>query len=164
MKRSTAMLVGAATAALAVSSVATTPAMAEPIPAASSYADLFEPVPNAMARLAADDASQPAARLQLAQYQGDNNGGGYDQQHHHHHAQGDYSGGGYNQHHHHHQAQGDYNGGYNRGYNQHHHHHHYRNRNRNRAWYRSNGYSWYGGRWVIRPVHHHHHHHHHDGY
>ena len=43
----------------------------------------------------------------------------------------------------------------------HHHHHHYRGR----AWYTQHGYSWFGGRWALRPVrhHHHHHHHHHDG-
>ena len=123
MKRSTAMLAGAATVALAAGALATSPAMADPIPLATSYADLLEPVPNAMERLASADANPPAAQMELAQW--DNRGGG-------------------NYHHHHH-----------------HHHHHYRNR----AWYRSNGYSWDGGRWVFRPVHHHHHHHHHhDGY
>ncbi len=116
MKRSTVMLSCAATAALAAGTTISSPAMADPIPAATSYADLLEPVPDAMERLAADDANQPAAHLQLAQYQG-------------------------NYHHHHH----------------HHHHHH------GRRWYQANGYSYYGGRWVIRPVHHHHHHHH-DGY
>lgn len=44
----------------------------------------------------------------------------------------------------------------------HHHHHHHHH---NRRWYRSHGYIWSGGAWIIRPVaHHHHHHHHHQNY
>ena len=42
-------------------------------------------------------------------------------------------------------------------YASHHHHHHHHH---NRRWYRSNGYSWLNGAWVLRPRHHHHHHHH----
>jgi hypothetical protein len=80
MKRSTAMLAGAATVALAAGAVASSPAMAEPIPAAASYADLLEPVPNAMERLAVADANQPAAHVELAQY-----GGPVNHHHHHHH-------------------------------------------------------------------------------
>ena len=124
MKRSTAILAGAATVALAAGGMTASPAIADPIPVATSYADLLVPVPDAMERLAAADANQPAAHLELAQWNGQQNG---------------------NYHHHHH-----------------HHHHVYRNR----GWYRANGYSWDGGRWVLRPRHHHHHHHHHhhDGY
>ena len=36
----------------------------------------------------------------------------------------------------------------------HHHHHHHSAR-----WYRSNGYRWSGGAWVLLPKVHHHHHH-----
>jgi hypothetical protein len=152
MKRSTAMLAGAATMALAAGAVASSPAMADPIPVATSYADLLNPVPNAMERLAADDANQPAARMELAQY-----GGPVD---HHHHQQQynqyDQNGGqGYNNHHHHQQIYNRYD--QNRGHRYHHHHH-------NRRWYQSNGYNWDGYRWVLRPVHHHHHHHHNNGY
>jgi dienelactone hydrolase len=41
-------------------------------------------------------------------------------------------------------------------YHHHHHHHHHHNR----RWYRSHGYFWSGGAWVLRPRHHHHHHNH----
>ncbi|HEY3796777.1 MAG TPA: hypothetical protein VGL58_00355 [Caulobacteraceae bacterium] len=43
---------------------------------------------------------------------------------------------------------------------QYHHHHHHHHSHYTRSWYMSHGYSWFGGRWVLRPVHHHHHHHH----
>jgi hypothetical protein len=113
------MLAGAATVALAAGALATIPALADPIPVATSYADLLEPVPNAMERLAVADANPPAAHLELAQYGGPN----YHHHHHHHHhhfrdrrwylSNGYYwAGGGWRLrpvHHHHH----------------HHHHHHY---------------------------------------
>jgi len=152
MKRTTAMLAGAATAALAVG-VAVSPAIAEPIPAATSYADLLQPVPNAMERLAASDASQATGRVELAQYYRNDDRGYY-------------------HHHHHHHWRRDRAWYLNNGYYwsdgrwilrpvYHHHHHDWR---RDRAWYLSNGYIWYGNQWVRRPMHHHHHHHHHDGY
>ena len=84
MKRSSVMLAGAATAALAAG-VAASPAMAEPIPAAMSYADLLQPVPNAMERLAASDANQAAGRVELAQYYRNDDRGNYHHHHHHHH-------------------------------------------------------------------------------
>jgi hypothetical protein len=40
----------------------------------------------------------------------------------------------------------------------HHHHHHHHH---SRRWYRSHGYTWSGGAWVLAPAPHHHHHHHH---
>jgi len=109
------MLAGAATAVMAAGAMASAPAMADPIPVATSYADLFEPVPNAMERLSADDASQPTAHLELAQWAPGN-------YHHHHH------------HHHHNRAWYLSNGYYWYGgrwvlrpvhHHHHHHHHHY---------------------------------------
>ena len=44
-------------------------------------------------------------------------------------------------------------------YNRHHHHHHHHH---NRHWYRTHGYSWLNGAWVLAPRPHHHHHHHHN--
>jgi hypothetical protein len=41
------------------------------------------------------------------------------------------------------------------------HHHHHHHHHHSREWYRSHGYIWSGGAWILRPVHHHHHHHHH---
>jgi hypothetical protein len=80
---------------------------------ANSFADLLEPIPNAVALLQAVDESAPAPsaddNVQLAQYY-----------HHHHH------------HHHHSQYRRDYDGGYGprviivpRRYRHHHHHHHH---------------------------------------
>ena len=110
MTRKTTMIAGAAVAAMAAGAGASAPAAADPIPQAATYADLLQPVPDAMTRLQDADA-QHLAGFQQAQYYGDRN--------------------------------------------HHHHHHNYRSR----RWYQSHGYSWYGGRWVIRPRHHHHHHH-----
>jgi hypothetical protein len=116
-------------------------AAANPIPPAVSYADLLEPVPDASARLAADDAVRDqVVRLQLAQYS--------DHHHHHHH-------------HHHHSWQWYRDNGYYwnggawmviPGYDHHHH---------AAWWYRNRGYFWNGWAWTPRPHHHHHHHHHH---
>ncbi|HEY1878498.1 MAG TPA: hypothetical protein VGG68_01050 [Caulobacteraceae bacterium] len=82
MNRKTAMLMGAA-AALTAGPALAQPAQApaEPaVPAASSYADLLQPIPNAVERLEIADMQEEAApvpRLIQAQY--------YQQQHHHHH-------------------------------------------------------------------------------
>jgi hypothetical protein len=83
MKRNTAMLTGAAAMALGGGAVMAPVAMADPIPAASSYADLLEPVPDARARLHADDAlADSNAHLIPAQL---NIGIGVGHHHHHHH-------------------------------------------------------------------------------
>jgi hypothetical protein len=121
------MIAGAAVAALAAGAGASAPVAANPIPKASSYADLFEPVPDAIIRLQASDA-QHAATFQEAQYNGNQYNRGYDRRD---------------------------DRGYDRGRDHHHHHSNYRSR----RWYQSHGYSYYGGRWQIRPRHHHHHHH-----
>ena len=85
MKRKTAMLMGAAaalTAAPALSAQAAAPN--EPaVPDAASYADLLQPIPNAVERLRISDmeeqqAAQEAPQLIQAQY---------NQHHHHHHHQ-----------------------------------------------------------------------------
>lgn len=112
INRKTAMLAGAA-AALAAGPVLAAPAGGEPaVPVAASYADLLQPIPNAVERLRAAEAQDDLRPAQLIDAQ-------------------------YIAHHHHH-----------------HHHHH------SRRWYMQNGYSWYGGAWVLRPRPHHHHHHH----
>ncbi|WP_324086691.1 hypothetical protein [Phenylobacterium sp.] len=146
MHRKTAWFAGVAAAALLVGGAAMPSiAAAAPIPPAYSYADLLEPVPDATARLAVDDAMQrPDARLQTVQYW----------EHHHHH-------------HHHHSWQWYRDNGYywNDGgwalipYYDHHHH--------ARGWYEDRGYYWNGWAWAPRPHyrhHHHHHHHHHHQY
>jgi hypothetical protein len=117
MDRKTATMIGIAGAFAAGPALAAPTPEQPAVPAASSYADLLQPIPNAVERLKIADA-QAAAQPKLieAQY--------YPNQHHHHH-----------------------------------HHHH------NRRWYLRNGYSWYGGAWVLRPrAHHHHHHHHHHNH
>ena len=79
------MLAGAAVIALIGGAMQAPVAMADPIPAAASYADLLEPVPDAMARIHADDQlAQENARLIPAQIR---IGIGSDHHHHHHHAQ-----------------------------------------------------------------------------
>jgi hypothetical protein len=147
MTRKSFWLAGAAAAALWVS--AATPSLAapasEPVPPALTYADLLEPVPDAPARLFADDAAREAqARLILA----DDGGWGPGFGHHHHH-----------HHHHHHSWQWYRDNGY--GWNgsgwypipqAHHHHHAWQ-------WYRARGYFWNGWAWAPGPHHHHHHHH-----
>jgi len=112
MQGKTATLIGAAALAIAPAFTAPAAAQASPVPLAASYADLLEPVSNAVERLKLADAEADARPAQLIQAQ-------------------------YHHHHHHHQAR------------------------RGRGWYLQHGYSWFGGRWVIRPVQHHHHHHHH---
>jgi len=122
MTSKTNLLAGAAALSVAAAgAMLSTTAVAEPIPRAMSYADLLEPVPDAMSRLAVDDAaaqSRPAKLIQ-AQYWG---GYGRPYYHHHHH------------HHHHHRwihPYGWYWDGfgwaprpyYHRYYHHHHHHH-----------------------------------------
>ncbi len=84
MKIRMAALLGSTAALLAVPAAqAAAPATQSQQPlAASSYAELLEPVPNAVQALEADNSAQQPARMQLAQYH-----------HHHHH---------YHHHHHHH--------------------------------------------------------------
>ena len=114
MRRTTTSLItAAASVALAAPALHAAPA----VPPAASYADLFEPIPNAVERLKASD-TEGEARFIEAQYGPPPTA---------------------NPHHHHH----------------HHHHHH------SHHWYRSHGYVWLNGQWVLRPHHHHHHHHHH---
>src|SRR5579872_7218849 len=117
MERKTAMFTGVAAAAISIGSVAVSPAAAEPIPQAATYADLLETVPNAMERLNTADAvdKNGEAHLVLAQY----DRGVAHHHHHHHHSRRWYRANGYiwngrawvrrPVHHHHH----------------HHHHHNY---------------------------------------
>ncbi|MBV8839363.1 MAG: hypothetical protein JO000_22750 [Alphaproteobacteria bacterium] len=95
-------ILGAAVAATAMSSVTPTPSLA-----ANSFADLLEPVPNAVAALKADDARAMAerseGRVQLAQW------------HHHHHR---FFRRWHHHHHHHHRF-------FRRWHHHHHHHHHH---------------------------------------
>jgi hypothetical protein len=96
MKNHLAFLLCSATALLAWNGAQATPAASEPSSSAQSYADLLEPIPNAVAALIADDmarARQPKPLLQLAQFY-----------HHHHHHHGFY-------HHHHHHHHGYFGGG-----------------------------------------------------
>ena len=83
METKTINMIGAA-AVIAVGAATAAPASAEPIPAAASYADLLQPVSDAMSRLTADDAARQNAPAELyrAQY---NPGGPVDHHHHHHH-------------------------------------------------------------------------------
>ena len=83
MQTRTAMLTGAAALALTGGAMLAPPAMAEPIPPAASYADLLEPVPDARARIHADDARDSGdARVIPAQL---SIGIGIGHHHHHHH-------------------------------------------------------------------------------
>jgi len=83
MDKKIAGLLGAAAALTTVSGAhATTAQIAAPAPV-TTYRNLLEPVPNAVALLKADDAAraqQKPARVQLAQY--------YHHHHHHHHHHG----------------------------------------------------------------------------
>jgi hypothetical protein len=125
----TVLMVGAAVAALAASPTFAAPRSA-PIPAslvAASYADLLEPIPNAVELLQASDFERAARPVQLIQAQ-------YEQRHHHHH----HDSGWYRQ-------NGYYwNGGsWVLGAAPHHHHHH------DSGWYRQNGYQWNGSSWSL---------------
>jgi len=114
MTGKTATIIGAA-AALAAGptlAVAATPD-AQAVPVAASYAELLQPIPNAMERLQASDAEAQARPAQLIEAQ-------YVVAHHHHH------------HHHHHNRRWYLQNGYS-WYNgawvirprPHHHHHHH---------------------------------------
>lgn len=110
MEKKLAGLLGAAAALTTVGAAQAVPAAPpQTLPAASSYTDLLEPVPNASAVLAADDqrVGDGEARVQLAQY--------YYYHHHHHHHRHVYV---IRRHHHHHHYRRYY-------YHHHHHHHHY---------------------------------------
>jgi len=152
MTGKTIWLSSAAAAAFLVGQAAPNLAAANPIPPAATYADLLEPVPDAGARLAADDTMRMqgaylGAHVERTQYW-------RERYHHHHH------------HHHHHHSWQWYrdNGYYWNGqvwvimpeYHHHHHHHH------SWQWYSDNGYYWNGWAWTHRVHHHHHHHHHHN--
>jgi hypothetical protein len=79
-------LLGAAAALTAVGGAHAATMVATDPPAATSYMDLLDPVPNALALLKADDtarARQRPARVQLAQYH---------HHHHHHHHHGFFPG------------------------------------------------------------------------
>lgn len=151
MTGKTFWLSSAAVAAFLTGILAPTLVAANPIPPAATYAELLEPVPDASARLAADDSlHMMGAHIERTQYW---RRGYYDHHHHHHH-------------HHHHSWQWYRDNGYYWDGNvwvvipNYHHHHHYSQR-----WYRDNGYDWNGWAWTPRHdygyYHHHHHHHHH---
>lgn len=130
-------MLGAAAAALGVcpALAAPSPPSAPAVPAAESYADLLEPIPNAVELLRASDAEAAMRPARLIPAQWVNH-------HHHHHDSAWYQRNGYN-----------WYGGRWVLRPAHHHHH-------NRWWYMQNGYFWNGGAWVLRPAPHHHHHHH----
>ena len=161
MDAKTASLLGAA-AALATLPAAAQAAPAEvgPLPVAASYAELLQPIPNAVERLQASYAADQEAHLIDVQY------GPGPLAHHHHHSQyntGPGYGGngqGYDRHHHSQYNAGPGYGGNGQGYDRHHHHHHNQWAHR-RAWYLRHGYVWTNGGWVMRPRWHRHHHHHH---
>jgi len=147
MTGKTLWLSSAAAAAFLAGALAPTLVAANPIPPAATYADLLEPVPDAGARLAADDSLRMmGAHVERTQYW-------YGRDHHHHH-------------HHHHSSRWYRDNGYywNGGVwvlmpEHHHHHHHHSWR-----WYSDNGYFWNGWAWTRRTYHDHHHHHHHHHY
>lgn len=152
MTRKTRILAGTAAFALAGGAVLVPPVMADPIPQAATYADLLEPVPDAMTRIHADDAlattrmAIPGGAQMIPT--GIDVGIGINLHHHHHH------------HHHHHAGWYRAHGYYWNGYGwvvappPYWHHHH-------ADWYRAQNYYWDGRVWVPRARYHHHHHHHH---
>jgi hypothetical protein len=126
------------------------PAPSTAVPEANSYADLLQPIPNAVERLRAADAEEMARppRLIQAQYH----------HHHHHHS---------HHHHHHHNSWGSYysdpyysnpyySGSYYYGTPNYYGSPYYQYPN-----YNSQGYYYPQGR---NYHHHHHHHHHHSSY
>lgn len=130
--------VGAASAA---------PMQPQPIPAASSYADLLDPVPNAVERLAVVQSQAQTDRAQLIEVQY------YEGQTVHHH--NNYDNGRMAQHHHNNYYNGQvahhHHNSYYNGQVAHHHNNYYRQHWRRRHHYNYNR-------------HHHHHHHHHNSY
>jgi hypothetical protein len=84
MNKLTAVLLGGAAAALTMSAAQAAPAARVAQPAAQSYADLLQPVPDAVAALQADEAARAQQpKVELAQFRG----------HHHHHHHGYFGGG-----------------------------------------------------------------------
>lgn len=83
MEKKTISAIGAA-AVIAAGSATSAAAAPDLIPAAASYADLLQPVPQAASLLKADDTARQSepARLFEAQY---NPGGPANHHHHHHH-------------------------------------------------------------------------------
>ncbi len=104
MDKKIAGLLGAVAGVATLGAAHATPAPANPM-AASSYADLLAPVPNAVEALKTDNEARTQAPegVQLAQYH----------HHHHHH---------YRRHHHHHHH---YRHHHSRWWYRHHHHHHH---------------------------------------
>ena len=111
MDKKIAGLLGAVAgvATLGGAQAAPAPTANTPAPAATSYADLLAPVPNALAALKADDAARSQTvnvdGVQLAQYYHSHHHHYRRRSHHHHH---------YRHHHHH-----------SRWWYRHHHHHHH---------------------------------------
>jgi hypothetical protein len=128
MERKTIMLTGAAAATLTAGAMIPATAQADPVPAAASYADLLQPLPDAAARLRADDANAAAVNAagRPAYFQEAQNDS--PAAHHHHH-------------HHHHQTQHSAQWWQSHGYywngsqwirrpvSHHHHHHHHHHQN-----------------------------------
>lgn len=87
MHRKNLMLSSTAALALAVAAFAAPAAMAQAIPPATSYADLFAPVPDAAAKLDAADTMERAqgVHMEKAQYWSDYGPPRYYHHHHHHH-------------------------------------------------------------------------------
>lgn len=99
MKRHLTFLLCSTTGLLSWNAAHAMPSPLEQPAPARSYADLLEPIPNAVEALLADELSrarQPKPLVQLAQY--------YHHHHHHHHH-------GYFEHHHHHHHHHGYFGG-----------------------------------------------------
>ncbi len=108
MDKKIAGLLGAAAALTTMTAAQSTMAGAMPTTPPSTYRDLLEPIPNALAALKADDARMAQEKqnnVQLAQYY-------YHHHHHHHHHHFRYYDveprGFYHHHHHHHRGFGIY--------------------------------------------------------
>lgn len=88
MDKKIAGLLGAAAALTAMSAAQAAPVEPATLRQPTSYKDLLEPIPNALAALKADDTmraeASPAAKLELVQY--------HHHHHHHHHHNAYYSG------------------------------------------------------------------------
>jgi hypothetical protein len=106
MDKKLAGLLGAAAALTTLGAAQAAPAPTQTLPSAANYADLLEPVPNAVTVLAADDQrlQEQQPTVQLAQYH---------HHHHHHHVVVIHR-----RHHHHHHI-------VIRRHRHHHHHHHH---------------------------------------
>jgi hypothetical protein len=109
MDKRIAALLGAAAALTTVTAAQAATASTPQLPAATSYRDLLDPIPNAVSLLKADDArlaEQPATAEQVAQLS-------VRIGHHHHH------------HHHHHIVPRPMRRMFRHHHHHHHHHHHY---------------------------------------